>query len=73
MERNLPIRHIFNTHHPFDIAYLGIYVYRTFAAFLLTIKLHGEAPKAIFWTPVKAICIVETFDRDILSCLAISS
>ena len=48
MERNLPIRHIFNTHHLFDIAYLGIYVYRIFAAFLLTIKLHGEAPKAIF-------------------------
>lgn len=48
MERNLPIRHIFNTHHPFDIAYLGIYVYRIFTAFLLTIKLHGEAPKVIF-------------------------
>ena len=48
MERNLPIRHIFNTHHPFDIAYLGIYVYRIFTAFLLTIKLHDEAPKAIF-------------------------
>ena len=48
MERNLHIRHIFNTHHPFDIAYLGIYVYRIFAAFLLIIKLHGEAPKAIF-------------------------
>lgn len=48
MERNLPIRHIFNTHHPFDIAYLGIYVYRIFTAFLLTIKLHGEAPKTIF-------------------------
>lgn len=48
MERNLPIRHIFNTHHPFDIAYLGIYVYRIFAAFLLTIKLHGKTPKTIF-------------------------
>ena len=48
MERNLPIRHIFNAHHLFDIAYLGIYVYRIFAAFLLTIKLHGKTPKTIF-------------------------
>lgn len=48
MERNLPIRHIFNTHHPLDAACLGIYVYRIFAAFLLTAKLHGEAPKTIF-------------------------
>ena len=47
-QRNFPIRHIFNTHPPFDIAYLGIYVYRIFAAFLLTDKLHGETPKAIF-------------------------
>ena len=48
MERNLPIRHFFNALHPFDIAYLGIYIYRIFAAFLLTDKLHGEAPKTIF-------------------------
>ena len=48
MERNFPIRHFFNALHPFDAAGIGIYVYRIFAAFLLTIKLHGEAPKAIF-------------------------
>lgn len=48
MKRNLPIRHFFNALHPFDTACFGIYVYRIFAAFLLTIKLHGEAPKTIF-------------------------
>ena len=48
MEHNLPTRHFFNALHPFDAACFGIYVYRIFAAFLLTIKLHGEAPKAIF-------------------------
>ena len=41
-ERNLPIRHFFNALHPFDA------VYRIFAAFLLTIKLHGKTPKTIF-------------------------
>lgn len=48
MERNFPTRHFFNALHPFDAACIGIYVYRIFTAFLLTIKLHGEAPKAIF-------------------------
>ena len=48
MEGNFPIRHSFNALHPFDAACFGIYVYRIFAAFLLTIKLHGEAPKTIF-------------------------
>lgn len=48
MERNLPIWHFFNALHPFDAAGIGIYVYRIFAAFLLTIKLQGEAPKGHF-------------------------
>lgn len=48
MEHNFPIRHFFNALHPFDNACFGIYVYRIFAAILLTIKLHGEAPKTIF-------------------------
>lgn len=47
MKRNFPIRHFFNALYPFDAACFGIYVYRIFAAFLLTIKLHGEAPKTI--------------------------
>ena len=47
-ERNLPIRHFVNALHPFDAACIGIYVYRIFAAFLLTIKLHGKTPKTIF-------------------------
>lgn len=46
-ERNFPTRHFVNALHPFDAACIGIYVYRIFAAFLLTGKLHGKAPKAI--------------------------